>query len=327
MTDLHLGLKSNSVVHNNDCLEFMIWAADLGKKNGCDVCLFLGDYHNNRSSVNIMTLSYSLKILEHLSKTFDAVYFIPGNHDIYHRDRRDVQSLEWAKHIKNVVIVNDWYTSGDVTFAPWLIGDDFKKIKKLDSKYVFGHLELPTFLMNARISMPDHGEVNLDDFSGAGHVFSGHFHKRQTNKNITYIGNCFPHNYSDVDDEERGVMILEWGKQPVYHSWPNQPTFSVKLLSDIVENPDKHLKKNANIRANTDVELSYEEAAYVKETLVEQYGLRELTFIEKKLSDINSDDTIDISFQSVDQIVFSQLNAIDSEKYDPKILIELYKNL
>ena len=151
LTDIHFGLKSNSVVHNEDCLNFVDWFITKAKEEGCKTCLFLGDWHNNRSTLNIITLNYSLHALEKLNNAFDKVYFIPGNHDLYYRDRRDVQSVEFAKHLKNVVICNDWFTDGDVTIAPWLIGEDYKKIKKMTGKYMFGHFELPSFYINATI--------------------------------------------------------------------------------------------------------------------------------------------------------------------------------
>jgi metallophosphoesterase superfamily enzyme len=130
-TDIHFGLKSNSTLHNEDCLNFVKWATAKAKEEGCDTALFLGDWHNNRASINILTLQYSLQALEHLNENFDNTYFIPGNHDLYYRDKRDVQSVEWAKHLTNIHICNDWTTIGDVTIAPWLVGDDFKKLKKL----------------------------------------------------------------------------------------------------------------------------------------------------------------------------------------------------
>lgn len=34
-----------------------------------------------------------------------------------------------------------------------------------------------------------------------------------------------------------------------------------------------------------------------------------------------------IEFESVDQIVHSQLSTIDSQQYDPNLLLELYRNL
>jgi UDP-2,3-diacylglucosamine pyrophosphatase LpxH len=70
--------------------------------------MFLGDWHNNRASLNIVTLNYSLQALEHMNANFQRVYFIPGNHDLYYRDKRDIQSVEWAKHLPNVEICNDW---------------------------------------------------------------------------------------------------------------------------------------------------------------------------------------------------------------------------
>ena len=188
-TDIHFGLKSNSTTHNEDCLNFVRWATAKALEEGCDTALFLGDWHNNRASINILTLGYSLRALEHLNANFDTVYFIPGNHDLYYRDKRDVQSVEWAKHLPNVHICNDWFNSGDVVIAPWLVGDDYKRIPKLKAKYMFGHFELPGYLMNAMVAMPEHGELRRENFSNFDHVFTGHFHKRQTQKNITYIGN------------------------------------------------------------------------------------------------------------------------------------------
>jgi DNA repair exonuclease SbcCD nuclease subunit len=222
-TDIHFGLKTNSQLHNDDCLSFIKWATKLGVEQGCDTALFLGDWNNNRAAINILTLNYSIKALEHLNANFNRVFFIPGNHDLYYKDKRDIQSVEWAKHLDKVVICNDWHKEGDVIIAPWMLGDDYKKIPKLKAKYIFGHFELPHFLMNAMVAMPDHSEIKREHFEHFDHVFSGHFHKRQTYNNITYIGNCFPHNYADAGDDARGAMILEWGKKPVYHTWPDQP--------------------------------------------------------------------------------------------------------
>jgi len=183
-TDIHFGLKSNSTQHNEDCLNFVKWATTKAREQGCETCMFLGDWHNNRASLNIVTLNYSLQALEHMNDNFEHVYFIPGNHDLYYRDKRDIQSVEWAKHLPRVQICNDWFSHGDVVIAPWLCGDDHKRIPKLKGKYMFGHFELPGYLMNAQIEMPDHGEVQREHFTGFEHVFTGHFHKRQTKKNI-----------------------------------------------------------------------------------------------------------------------------------------------
>lgn len=327
LTDIHFGLKSNSLQHNQDCLDFIDWFISKAKEEGCETCFFLGDWNHHRASINIHTLQYGIRALEKLNSAFDRTYFLPGNHDLYYRDRRDVHSVEWANHLPNVIIVNDWFQQGDVVIAPWLIGDDYKKLAKMSGKYLFAHLELPHFFMNAMIEMPDHGELNSDHVARFERVFSGHFHKRQSRKNIWYIGNAFPHNYADAGDDARGMMVLEWDQEPEFHSWPDQPVFRVYKLSEVLDNPDGLLLPKGNIRVHLDIDISYEEASFIRETLIPKYNLREMSLIPIKNSEYASDLAPgDVSFESVDQIVIDQITKIESDFYDPKLLLELYLN-
>jgi len=327
-TDIHFGLKSNSQLHNEDCLAFVKWATAKAQEEGCETCLFLGDWHNNRASLNIVTLNYSLRALEHLNANFERVYFIPGNHDLYYRDKRDIQSVEWARHLPRVEICNDWFVSDDVVIAPWLVGDDHIRLAKMQGRYLFGHFELPGYLMNAMVEMPDHGEIKREDLSGFEHVFTGHFHKRQTKKNITYIGNAFPHNYADAGDDERGLTVLEWGKDPVYHAWPDQPTYRVYGLANLIDNAATLLRPRMHVRVNLDIEISYEEAGFIKDTFIQQYELREMSLIPNKLAGVDEDLAPgEIKFESVDQIVTDQITNIESEFYDNRLLLKIYQTL
>ncbi len=329
MTDLHIGLKSNSIVHNEDCLKFVKWFVSKAKVEGCDTAIICGDWHNHRASINIHSLHYSMQCLELLNSNFSQVFFLTGNHDLYYRDRRDVQSVAWAGYLPNVQLINDIFSEGDVTICPWLVGDEIKQVRKIKSKYTFGHFELPNFYMNAQILMPEHdGGVTVDDLSNTGQVFSGHFHKRQARKNIWYIGNAFPHNYADAGDDARGMMILEWGQDPEFHAWPNQPIFRVYKLSDILENPKGLLLPESHIRVHLDIDISYEEANFIRETLVPEHKLREMALIPMKIEQTGQDpNTGDLKFESVDQIVIESINSIESEGFDKKLLLEIYQGL
>ena len=287
----------------------------------------MGDWNHHRASINIHTLQFGLQALEKLNDNFDRVYFIPGNHDLYYRDRRDIHSVEWAKHLPNVQIVNDFFSEGDVCFSPWLVQDDYKKVQKLSGKYLFGHFELPRFFMNAMIAMPDHGEINTDHMKGFDKVFSGHFHKRQSNANVWYIGNAFPHNYADAGDDARGMMILEWGQDPSFHSWPRQPIFRVHKLSDVLENPEGLLLIDSHVRVHLDIDISYEEANFIRETLIPEHKLREMTLIPMKVEQTETEGRGDLRFESVDQIIIDQINSIESNSFDKRILLEIYNNL
>lgn len=326
-TDIHYGLKSNSLQHNTDCINFVDWFIEKAKEEGCETCLFLGDWNHHRASINLQTLQFGLRSLEKLSANFDHIYFIPGNHDLYYRDKRDIHSVEWAKHLPNVTIVNDWFQAGDVVIAPWLVGNDYKKLAKLSGKYLFAHLELPHFYMNAMVTMPDHGEINDNHVGNFEKVFSGHFHKRQARKNIWYIGNAFPHNYADAGDDQRGMMVLEWGQEPEFHSWPNQPMFRVYKLSDILENPKGLLLPDSHVRVHLDIDISYEEANFLRETFIPEYKLREMALIPIKLEHIEQQNSDGLKFESVDQIILEGINSIESEGFDKRLLLEIYNNL
>ena len=326
-TDIHFGLKSNSLIHNQDCSDFVDWFISEAKKENCETCFFLGDYNHHRANINIHTLQFGLQALEKLNNNFDTVYFIPGNHDLYYRDRRDIHSIEWAKHLPNVKIVNDFFSKGDVAISPWLVQDDYKKIKKLTGKYMFGHFELPHFYMNAMVEMPDHGEISTNHMTHFDQVFSGHFHKRQSSKNIWYIGNAFPHNYADAGDDARGMMILDWGQDPEFRSWSNQPVYRVHKLSDVLENPKGLLLPDSHVRVHLDIDISYEEANFLRETFIPDHKLREMALIPMKVDQTETQGSNGLKFESVDQIIIDQINSIESTSFDKKILLEIYNNL
>ena len=326
-TDIHFGLKSNSATHNQDCEDFVDWYIAKAKEEGCDTGIFMGDWHHNRNSLNITTMDYSLRALEKLGQAFSQFYFFPGNHDLYYKDKRDIHSVEFGKYIPGITIVHEPITDGNVTMCPWLVGEEWKAIGKKKAKYIFGHFELPHFYMNAMVQMPDHGEIQLDAFEGYELGFSGHFHKRQSKGNMHYIGNAFPHNYADAWDDDRGMMILEWGGQPKYYSWDQQPTFRTVKLSQLIDEAETLIKPKQHLRVTLDIDISYEEASFIKENFMANYDIRELTLItEKKQVEINTD--IDIqAFESVDQIVSSQLVNIESDTYNKNTLLAIYNSL
>ncbi len=158
-------------------------------------------------------------------------------------------------------------------------------------------------------------------------VFTGHFHKRQHMQNVTYMGNAFPHNYADAWDDDRGMMILEWGGQPKYINWPDMPRYITIKISQLLEDPEKYLKPKMYVRVTLDIKISYEEANFIRETFIEKYQLRELQLIPEALDQARQT-TVEVQkFDSVDQIVIKQLQGVDSETYDKNILTAIYNDL
>ena len=284
--------------------------------------------YNLRSSLNLFTLDSSLRCLEKLGAAFEQFFWFPGNHDLFYKDKRDIHSSAFGRHIPGVTVVDSIWTRDDVTLVPWLIGDEWKTMKDIKSRYVFGHFELPKFFMNAMVQMPDHGELRAEDFNGPDYIFSGHFHKRQENNRVIYIGNAFPHNFSDTGDDKRGMMTLDWGGEPNFIDWPNCPKYRTVKLSDLIDNAPTIMKSKMHIKVNLDIDISYEEANFIKETFIRDYDIREISLIQDKTNmDGTIEDNPDATFESVDQIVTEQLINIDSDQFDRATLLEIYNSL
>lgn len=328
-TDLHLGLKSNSKVHNQDCEEFVDWYISQAKEKNCETGIFCGDWNHNRNSLNVTTMDTGIRLLEKLGESFENFYMFAGNHDLYYKDKRDIKSTEFARHIPGVTVVDEITQIEDVALVPWLVEEEYKRVAKLDCKYMFGHFELPTFLMNAKVRMPDHNGLNATQLTKPEYVFTGHFHSRQSQKNVHYIGNAFPHNYADAWDDDRGMMILdrENGLEPEYINWEDCPKYRTIKLSRLIDETDSIMKSKMYLRVELDCPVTYEEASFLKDMYMNQYKCREITLIpQKQMEEIDSE--LDISaFASVDQIVSEEISGLDTDNFDKKMLLDIYNGL
>ena len=315
-TDIHFGNKNNSKQHNRDCSKFVDWFIE--QSNDCETCIFLGDWHHHRASVNVSTLNHSVENVGKLSRAFEHVYMIMGNHDLYYREKRDLNSLPYAGLFENVTLVEDALVKDDVALIPWLVGDEWKTLQKTKCRYMFGHFELPYFKMNAMVEMPDHGGINAEHLVSPEYVFTGHFHKRQNKGNVHYLGSPFPHNYADAWDDERGMMILEWGGKPEYVDFAG-PRYRTVPLSRLIDEPDVILNDKTYCRATLDIAISYEEASFIKETFSQQYGVREITLMPTKKEEHAQDWRVVDDIEVESEIEPVEIDSEEDEDEQPAV--------
>jgi len=136
-TDIHFGLKGNSKIHNNDCEEFIDWFIETAKDNGCETGIFCGDWHHNRNSLNLTTMDSTIRCMEKLGSAFEQFFFFDGNHDLYYKDKRDINSTAFSRYIPGITFIDEITVIDDVALVPWLVGDEWKKIEKIKAKYMF----------------------------------------------------------------------------------------------------------------------------------------------------------------------------------------------
>jgi len=178
------------------------------------------------------------------------------------------------------------------------------------------------------VQMPDHGELQVEHFKHQDYVFSGHFHKRQSRGKVHYIGNAFPHNFADAWDDDRGMMILEWGSEPEYINWPNCPKYRALPLSRLIDEKDTLMKSKMYLKVNLDIDITFEEANYIKEEFTNKYDIREISLIQDKTNlDNSSEESLENTFSSVDQIVTDGLVNLENGQFNSNLLLEIYNDL
>lgn len=335
-TDIHFGARNNSDQHNLDNLEYIDWLIEKIKEEKPSHIAFLGDFFENRNAINVRTLNHALEGCRRLDTLGIPIIFIVGNHDLYHRSDRSIFSTSIFDELKNFVLISEpvelskhWFVS------PYLFRHEYPELAgEINShKYVLGHFEFRDFVVTGADRKMDHGP-DADHFSGPEYIFSGHFHKRQANKNIIYIGNTFPTNFGDAGDAERGCAVFDVVKNEVYfHDWEGAPLFFKTRLSRVLDG-DANFPAKSRVRCLLDLDIGYSDVQALREEMINSLGLREFSVeedIAARKEAINEglelENELDLSSldNTVRQLITEGVQA--SPTIDPSSLIKLYEEL
>jgi DNA repair exonuclease SbcCD nuclease subunit len=218
--DVHLGLGyPNRLDHffNVTTEYFEKFLIPLIKRNLTkdDIIVFLGDLFDNRSVVPINILNYAQTILETLS-SICPVHIIIGNHDIYNKSDNEINSLKAYNYIPNVHVYETTtqieFNSKKILLMPW-IDDKESQVALLKAnvgcEYLFCHSDLNGARMHlTSVGHRNMNKIDVNDFGAYQHVYSGHIHLVQRNKNFTFAGSIHEMDRNDIDNQ-KGIFILD----------------------------------------------------------------------------------------------------------------------
>lgn len=336
-TDIHFGARNNSDQHNLDCLDFIDWFIDRVKEEKPSHIAFLGDFFENRNAINVRTLNAATECCRRLNALGLPILWIVGNHDLYHRSNRKIFSTDIFNDHENFIVINepielnkDWYA------APFLFKDEYPTLAAdINShKYVMGHFEFRNFVVAGSTRTLDHGP-DAEMFTGPKYIFTGHFHKRQFNRNIVYIGNVFPTNYGDAGDAERGMAVFEPGaKEEVYfHNWDDAPLFFKSKLTRVLDG-EMNWPPKSRVRCLLDADISYSDVQALREEMIKTFSLREFSVEEdvaarKEMLSEGLELETELDMSSLDNTVRQLINegVSQSATIDPASLVRLYEEL
>lgn len=329
LTDIHFGNKGNSDEFNQQCLDFLEFVKNTTKDMEIDGAIFLGDWFHNRNSINVKTLKYGIEGIYELGVIGKGnSYMILGNHDLYYRDRRDVSSIIIPEGDIGVEVIYEPLMVDNMLLCPWLIEDEnlSSLIEEYKPEYVFCHPEIPSFSFNSAIKKD--GEYNPSDYALPKRICCGHFHLRQEKNNITYIGNCFSHDFSDVNDwHNKGFAILDTDtNQITYYEWEDAPKYCVSKISNL---NNIEFGSNMYLKLINDVNLKPLELNQLQESLEQLPAIKdcvvypnELAIVKEALSDAKIE-----NIENVNVLIIELLNSLDMENISTNDLVELYRGL
>lgn len=104
-TDIHFGLKNNSIQKLNICISVIKDIIKNIKKNNIQNCIFAGDLFHNRVNLSVDTINIVIKCIKALSKVCN-VYLIIGNHDIFNKSNITINSINIFLDTPNVFIID-----------------------------------------------------------------------------------------------------------------------------------------------------------------------------------------------------------------------------
>lgn len=335
-TDIHFGARSNSDQHLQDCLDYIDWLCGLAISQEATHIAFLGDWMENRNAINVRTLKYSQEAARRLNALDLPIFFIVGNHDLYHRSNRNVFSTDPFNDLKNFQVISEPVELTPELFAsPFLFKDEYPLLAEQINahKYVLGHFEFRNFVVTGHDRTLDHGpDASL--FTGPKYLLSGHFHKRQVSKNIVYIGNTFPTSFGDAWDSERGAAFLDTASEELcFFNYDNAPLFYKTRLTDVLAG-NVNFKPRARVRCLLDADIPYSDVQALREEMMESFELREFSVeedIASKKDALSSGLEIegDLDLSSLDGTVRQLITegVSPTATIDPEYLACLYEEL
>ena len=327
-TDIHFGKKQNSQLFNSDCLDFVKWfASEVKKDKDIKEIAFLGDFFESRSSISIQTLDFGYNALKILNDLGIPIRFIVGNHDLHRRSTREIYSTAVFSELHNVHVINEIVTTENRTFCPYLFEDEYKNVPITD--YIFGHFSFKGFIITGYNTMMTHGHEHLI-YKDAKRILSGHFHKRQALNNCVYIGNTHPMDYGDANDMNRGMAIIDIETNNLeFKNWEQCPKYFRTCLTDVIDGSFTFYSKSY-IKCQVDEPLAYSEIQLIRESMIEEYSLREFIMEESKQmkSILSETQTSDEEFSSIDETVVNLLSSIKNDSlYRCDELVKIYQEL
>lgn len=329
--DTHFGYKNDSPIFReyfNDFFQKIFFPYI--EQNNIREIIHLGDLMDRRKYVNIDTARYIREnFIEKLEKLNVTMHVLLGNHDVYYKNTNTTNSIkELFQNSKSVKIYDQFQdaTIAGFSFAmfPWICEENHQEfldfIGKSTSKVAMGHFELQGYEVLRGIKSEE--GLSKDVLQKFQNVYSGHFHQKNGDGHINYLGTQYDMNFSDTE-ETKGFHIFYTETSEIEFIRNPQKMYYRIVYDDTIEFdfPDFSKYKNTYVKL---VVKNKKSSKIFDKYLAKLYEVNphEVNIVDEfELTDTSADN-IDIT-QDTLSIICKDIE--ENKNYDPQIINSLKK--
>ena len=220
-------------------------------ENNIKHVIHMGDLLDRRKYVNFNTLAQvRTKFMNKFDEYGITLHITLGNHDVFFKNSNEINSIKelFSYGYSNIKIYEN---PTDIVFddmcigiVPWITAANFDEcvqfIQNNSCSILCGHFEINGFEVMAGIR--HEGGVDGFIFTNYDKVFSGHFHLKQTHKNIHYLGTQYQLSFADVGSK-KGFHIFDTSTREVQFIENKKNLFYTLRYDDTSESFVKALSK------------------------------------------------------------------------------------
>ena len=216
ITDTHFGARNDNANFNEYFFKFYenLFFPTLIER-GITTCIHMGDVMDRRKYVSYNTATdFRKRFIDKFVEIGVDLHLIVGNHDTYYKNTSEVNSMEELVSNNFKVYTGPEVVEFDETpilLMPWINANNYdeslKALKTAKSNILIGHLEIAGFAMTGQGMVSDNG-WEKDNFKRFETVFSGHFHHKNDDGQIYYLGSPYEIFWNDCDDP-KGFHIFD----------------------------------------------------------------------------------------------------------------------
>ena len=233
-SDLHIHAHKESVSRLNHCLEVLNWIFEQAHEHDVDDIIFAGDLFHDRGKIDVLVYLKTFEVfMQRLLVENPKFKFwaLVGNHDMYHRENWDVNSVKPLTAIPGFEIIDkpSSLCFGDklqliIDFCPYS-DNPIRELEKLKAdrkkeslRMLVGHMAIHGAQLNklygtrADVIVEYDNEmipVSVDVFNDWDHVFLGHYHGAQRlSASVEYLGSPLQLSFGETF-QEKHILILD----------------------------------------------------------------------------------------------------------------------